>query len=275
MRLDMTYFYDYYAKEYREQYSGRLIPAPAALLRDIDKDRIRICRNVLRNAFSGYREDRNREQLRRLLNEYQEYVSGTGEELAKTRYNAFVYRYMIDVPVGMKAIGSRLGITKDTAAGYVSRVIDELLQMCMGIPAAVGSPEDSAGTVRVLIKKNRILRGMAGDYVLSLFPGQRERMTIEQGRSLTAEVMRWLEDSTRAYCDYCNDVSAQIETDIRKAEVLQMCIAGVSCPDIAEKCGCDEGTVYSDIRENESRLAAMMFKAGGNAEKNERKARWK
>jgi hypothetical protein len=258
-----TYFYDYYAKEYREGNREKLLPAPAAMLQDIGSDEVRRCRTVLRNAFSGYREGRNRELLKRLLNEYRDYVSGSGAECTKDRYNAFVYRYMIDVPVGYKAIGNRLGVTKDTAAIYVRRVIDELLLLCMGIPAAVDIPEDRAAFVRMLIDWNRFFQNMSGEYVLLLFQGQRERKTIEQGRELTAVTMKWLTETIEAYSGYCNDTDIPIDTDIRKAEILGKCMSGVSACCLAEEYGCNETTIYSDIRENENRLAAMMFETDG------------
>lgn len=69
-----------------------------------------------------------------------------------------------------------------------------------------------------------------------------------------------LAEAAGAYSDYCNDSSTRINTDIRKAEILEKCLAGVTCCQMAEEYGCCEGTIYSDMRENAKRLAAMMFK---------------
>lgn len=261
--MRMTYFYDYYAKEYRKAHREKLLPAPAAILQDVGSDKVCSCRKVLSNAFLGYREGRNRVLLKKLLNEYRDYVSEFCDECIKDRYNAFVYRYMLDVPVGYRAIGQRLGISKETAGIYVRRVIDEMLTLCMGIPAAADTQGESTVFVRMLIDRNRIFQSMSGKYVLLLFPGQQERKTIEQGRKFTKETMQWMTETIEAYFVYCNDTNTRIDTDIRKAEILKKCMSGisVSCP--AEEYGCTETTIYSDMRENENRLAAMMFETDG------------
>lgn len=46
---------------------------------------------------------------------------------------------------------------------------------------------------------------------------------------------------------------------------MEKCLAGVPIAAIAEEYGCCESTVYADIRENERRLAAMMFDVEGGA----------
>jgi hypothetical protein len=114
----MTYFYDYYAKEYRERHKDQLLTPPSTVRSDVWRERVLVCRNVLRNAYVGYRQGRNTEELKRLLGEYKGYVSRVGDECARNRYNAFVYRYMIDTPVGWKAIGGRIGVSRDTV-GYI------------------------------------------------------------------------------------------------------------------------------------------------------------
>lgn len=255
----MAYFYDYFAKEYQKRQGDQLLPAPDTLFRDVERESVKICRGVLKNAFAGYRDGRNTELLKRLLGEYRDYISECPDERAKDRYNAFVYRYMVPAHVGAKAIGAKLGVTKETVYIYINRALDEMMMLCMGIPAAE-CPEDKEATVHMLIEGNRLFRNMAGDYVLDLFPGRKERNTVEHGRQLTAAVMEQLTEAVRAYSDYCNDSSTRIDTDIRKAEILEKCLAGVPCCKMAEEYGCCEGTIYSDMRENEKRLAAMMFK---------------
>lgn len=255
----MIYFYDYFVKDYQKSQEDRLLPAPAALFGTVERESVHICRRVLRNAFCGYRDGRNTELLKRLLGEYRGYISNCQGERARDRYNAFVYRYMVETHVGVKAIGSKLGVTKDTVFTYISRALNELLMLCMGIPAAAECPKGKEGTVHMLVEDSRLFQNMAGDYVLSLFPGWHERETLEQGRELTAAVMGQLADAVKAYCDYCNNSDTRIDTDIRRAEILEKCLAGVPCCRIAEEHGCCESTIYTDIRENEKRLAAMMF----------------
>lgn len=83
----MTYFYNYYAKEYREIHRDKLLSEPATMCQSIRVEEIQICRNVLRNAFIGYREGKNVEPLKRLLGEYRAYVSGCTDAKSKDKYN--------------------------------------------------------------------------------------------------------------------------------------------------------------------------------------------
>lgn len=257
----MTYFYDYFAREYRK---GKLLPPPSAMFRGINPEDVQRCKKLLKNSFAGYREGRNTEILKRLLGEYREYVFCGHDGHARDRYNAFVYRYMAEVHVGSKAIAAKLGVSKETILNYICRCIDEILMLCMGIPAVV-PPKDGAAAVRVLVDGSRLFSALGGDYVLCLFPGKRERAAVEQGRRLTKCMMGQLADAVKAYSRYCNDEHTCIDTDIRKAEILEKCLADVPPAAIAEEYGCCESTVYADIRENEKRLAAMLFGTGGGA----------
>ncbi|MCM1194099.1 MAG: hypothetical protein NC389_16945 [Acetatifactor muris] len=261
--MGLAYFYDYFAKEYREGRRDRLLSSPAAMFRGIDPEDVKSCRRALKKAFAGYREGRNTEALKRLLGRYREYVSCYHDGHAKDRYNAFVYRYMVEVHVGNRAISAKLGVVKKTVLNYIDRCIDEMLVLCMGIPAAGDPPEDKEAAVCMLIQCSRLLGAMAGDDVLCLFPGKMEREAVQQGRRLTNGIMEQLADAVRAYSEYCNDGHTRIDTDIRKAEILGKCLAGVPPAAIAEEYGCCEATVYADIRENEKRLAAMLFDVEG------------
>lgn len=255
----MSYFYDYFAKEYQKRQGDKLLSAPVALFRDVERESVQLCRRVLRNAFSGYREGRKTETLKKLLGEYREYASGCHDGRAKDIYNAFVYRYMVPAHVGFSVIGAKLGVTKASIHIYIGRALDEMLMLCMGIPAIAKYPEEKEAAVRMLIEGSRLFGNMAGDYIYDLFPGRKERNSVKHGRQLTAVVMEQLTEAAGAYSDYCNDSNTRIDTDIRKAEILEKCLAGMTCCQLAAEYGCCEGTIYSDMRENEKRLAAMMF----------------
>lgn len=255
----MTYFYDYFARQYREGISGQILSIPAAMFQGIKPEDVQNCRRTLKNSFAGYRDGRNAEVLKRLIGEYREYVSCCHAGHTKDRYNAFVYRYMVEVHVGSRAIAAKLGVTKETVLNYIDRCVDEILMLCMGIPAGADMPEDKESSVCMLVKGSRLLDSMAGDYVLSLFSGKRERAAVEIGRKLTKDIMGQFKDAVTAYSGYCNDEHTRIDTDIRKADILEKCLAGVPPAAIAEEYGCCESTVYADIRENERRLAAMLF----------------
>lgn len=200
--------------------------------------------------------------MKKLLGEYREYVSGCHDGQARDRYNAFVYRYVLEVPVGSRTIAAKLGVAKETVFNYVNRCFDEMLALCMGMPAVVKLPEDGEAAVRMLVDGSRLFSSMAGNYVLCLFLGKRERAAVERGRQITRRIMGQLADTVGAYSKYCNDEGIHIDTDIRKAGVLQECLSGKPPAAIAKEYGCCQGTVYADIRENERRLAAMLFGAG-------------
>lgn len=254
----LTYFYDYFAKEYRAGRRDRLFSSPAAMFRGIEPENVQNCRKVLKNAFAGYREGRNVEVLKKLIGEYREYISGLGDEHAKDRYNAFIYRYMVEAYVGNRAIAAKLGVVRETVLNYINKCIDEMLMFCMGIPA-VNLPEEKEAAVHVIIEGSRIFDNMAGDYVLCLFSGKRERATVERGRQLTREIMRQFAEAVKVYSDYCTDEKNYIDTDIRKAGILEKCLAGIPAAALAEEYGCCEGMIYADIKENEKRLAVMLF----------------
>lgn len=255
----MPYFYDYFAKEYRERHREGTSPVPAAILQGINAVDVERCRGALKNSFAGYREGRNAKVLKRLLGEYREYVSCCHDEHAKERYNAFVYRYMVEAHAGSRAIAAKLGVTGKAVQNYINRCFDEMLMLCMGMPAAAGHPKDREEIVCMLTRYSRLFNGMAGDYVLCLFGGEGEKAAVEQGRRLTRGIMGRFTDAVREYSGYCNDKHTRIDTDVRKAGILKECLAGALPAAIAKEFGCCESTIYADMRENEKRLAAMLF----------------
>lgn len=255
----LVYFYDYFVKEYREGRGNGLLHAPADMFQSVRQEDVQNCRKALKNAFVGYRCGRGDvKALEKLLGEYREYITCCHDGHAKDRYNAFVYRYMAEAHVGMKAAAAKLGVVKETVFNYIDRDIDEMLVMCMGAPAA-GRPESGEDAVRMLTGCSRIFHNMAGGYVPTLFTGKNEKAAVEQGRRITGNVMEQMDEAVKAYCGYCRDEYFRIDTDIRKAGILERCLAGIPVAAIAEEYGCSEGTVYADIRENEKRLSAMLF----------------
>lgn len=136
--MGLTYFYDYFAKEYKKDRKGKLLPNPAAMFGNIGPEDVQNCRRILKNSYANYRTGRNAEVLKRLIGEYREYVSCCHDGQARDRYNAFVYRYMLEVPVGSRAIAAKLGVAKETVFNYVNKCFDEMLALCMGM-SAVGS----------------------------------------------------------------------------------------------------------------------------------------
>ena len=79
------------------------------------------------------------------------------------------------------------------------------------------------------------------------------------GRQITKGITGKFADAVREYFRYCNDEHTSIDTDIRKAEILEKCLDSVLAAAIAKEYWCCESVIYADIRENERRLAAMLF----------------
>lgn len=256
----MNYYYDYFAKEYRNrQTKGSLWLSPAAIFGNIPRDDVKSCRATLKSAFDGYRYGRNTEVLKRLLGEYRGYVSELGDENAKNRYNAFVYRYMSGVYVGAGAIAGKLGVSRETALNYINGCINDLLMICMGITVYKHNVDNREAAVSFVISNYALLSRQSDNYILNIFRKKSDMAAVENARVHTQKILDQLTDAAKAYIEYCRDGQANIDTDIRKADVLELSLAGYSVYDIAEKCGTSKGTIYADIRENEQRLSALLF----------------
>lgn len=256
----MNYYYDYYASEYRSrQTKGSLWHSPAAILASVPMEDIKDCREALKRAFDGYRYGRSTEVLKRLLGEYKGYVSEYGDENAKNRYNAFVYRYMSGICVGPGAIAGKLGVSKGTAFNYITGCTNDLLVLCMGISAYRHKADSQEAAVSFLIRNYALLTKQSEDYILAIFRKNADRVAVESGRLHTQRILQQLTEATKAYINYCKGDRVCIDTDIRKAEVLELCLAGCTVQSIAEQCGTSDDTIYNDIRDNGQKLAALLF----------------
>lgn len=260
----MNYYYDYFAKEYRSrQTRGSLWTSPAAMLGNIPGNDVKDCRTTLKNAFEGYRCGRNIEVLKRLLGEYRNYVSEYGDENARNKYNAFVYRYMSGTCVGAGAIAGKLGVSRETVLNYINSCINDLLVICMGTTAYNHKADNQEAAVSFVISNYALLSKEADTYIFDIFRKKSDRAAVEKGRHYTQKILHQLTEATKAYTEYCRDGQVNIDTDIRKADVLELCLAGCSVRHIAEKCGTSEETIYKDIKDNEQRLAALLFEQKG------------
>lgn len=260
----MNYYYDYYAREYRSRKTkGSLWHSPAAILASVPMEDIKGCREALKRAFDGYRHGRNTEVLKRLLGEYRGYVSEQEDENAKNRYNAFVYRYMSGICVGPGAIAGKLGVSKGTAFNYINSCTNDLLVLCMGIPAYRHQADSQEAAVSFVIRNYALLSRQSEDYILGIFQKNADRAAVKSGRLHTQRILQQLTEAAKAYIEYCRDDLANIDTDFRKADVLELCLSGCTVQSIAEQCGTSEDTIYNDIRDNGRRLAALLFEQEG------------
>lgn len=252
-----TYFYDYFAKEYRSEASVILLPSE--ITKGITQRSVQSCRKVLKNVFLQYRDGRKLPVAERLVKEYREYVAGRSDDKAKSRYNAFVYYYMSGAYIGSKAIAGKLNVSKETVFNYLNGCFDELLVLCMGVCGIKVQGMTGEDIVRMIICNFRLLSHMTDQYTMELFRCGTDRAAVEESRKRTQRVIQALMAAVERYDKYCYDEDTRIDTDIRKADILHECLAGASPSAIAEKYGVSPETVYGDMRENERRLSALLF----------------
>lgn len=225
---------------------------------NIDPKEGRNLKTILRRNFEGYREGVNTEALKELLTAYRTYVSKLSDETAKTRYNAFVYRYMSGMSVGIKAVAGKLGVTKETVFNYINRCIDDMLLMCIGIYATEEECCSQEATVDFLISNYSMFSALPEKYVFDIFKASKKPI-VESNRIHTKRILEQFTEVMEEYKAYCRDPQTVIDTDVRKATVLELCIDNWSVQKIADKLKLSEETVYSDIRANRKRLEAVLF----------------
>lgn len=210
----LAYFYDYFVKEYREGMGNGLLHAPAAMFQSVRQEDVQNCRKALKTAFAGYRCGRGDvKALEKLLGEYREYITCCHDGHAKDRYNAFVYRYMAEAHVGMKAAAAKLGVVKETVFNYIDRDIDEMLVMCMGVPAASQAGEQG-GCRPHAYGGSRIFHSMARRVCLMRFSQEvmKRQLWNRAGGSRGMLWGRWIRRSGHTAVTAGTDIPALIPT---------------------------------------------------------------
>ena len=254
----MTYFEEYFLREYKERADVSGCRFPCDTGQKVSVEELKRIRNILRNAYVQYRtEKRYAGTLRKLLVDYKKIAEDRTEPYSKRRYNIFVYKYMVDICIGNKAIASKMKVSEDTVQNDLKHVWNDLMLMCIGLPAASGSLNSQRKCIQFMLRNKDLLLYPTGDYVNEIWyqHGQRIREWHKESVEITEQLLKVISD----YLEYCRDEDNPSDVDRRKADVLEDCLNGMNYETIAEKYGCDISTIYDDMRENETKLAQMLF----------------
>ena len=254
----MTYFEEYFLKEYKTRTDVREYKFPCDIGQQVSAEEMKRLRNILRNAYVQYRtEKRCTGTLRKLLVDYKKIAENRTEPYSKRRYNVFVYKYMVDMFIGNRAIASKMKVSADTVQNDLKHVLDDLMLMCIGLPAAAGSLNSQRKCIQFMLRNKDLLLYPIGNYADEIWHqnGQAIREWHKKSVEITEQMLKTIED----YLEYCRDLENPFELDVRKADVLEDYLNGVKYEVMAEKYGCSIDTIYDDMRDVETKLAQMLF----------------
>lgn len=254
----MTYFEEYFLKEYKARADVREYKFPCDIGQQVSVEEMKRIRNILRNAYVQYRtEKRCAGTLRKLLVDYKKIAENRTEPYSKRRYNVFVYKYMVDMFIGNKAIASKMKVSADTVQKDLGHVLDDLMLMCIGLPAASGSLNSQRKCIQFMLRNKELLLYPVGNHVDEIWRqhGQAIREWHKKSVEITEQMLKSIED----YLDYCRDIENPSELDGRRADVLEDYLNGMKYEAMAEKYGCSVETIYEDMRDIETKLAHMLF----------------
>lgn len=256
---NLDYFYENVRKGYvRLRPDKYFWPSVKDVVGNIEPKEGGSLKTILRRNFEEYREGVNTEALKELLTAYRTYVSKLSDETAKDKYNTFVYRYMSGKCVGIGAIAKKLGVSKETVFNYINSCLNDMLMMCIGIYATEKECCSQEATVGFLISNYSLFSILPEKYVFDIFRGSKKPI-VENNRIHTKRILKQFTEVIEEYKEYCRDEETVIDTDVRKAVVLELCLDNWSVQKIADKLRLSEETVYSDIRANRKRLEYILF----------------
>ena len=254
----MTYFDEYFLKGYKARAEVREYRFPCDIEQKRKAEEQKCIRNILRNSYVQYRtEKRNTDALRKLLMDYKKIVEKRTESYSKRRYNVFVYKYMVDIFIGNKAIASKMNVSVDTVQNDLRYVLDDLVLLCIGLPAASGNINSQRKCIQFMLKNKDLLLYPVGNYVDAIWCQYGQ--IIREWHKKSVEITEQMLKAADAYMEYCRDKENPSEVDGRKADMLEDNLNGMSYEAIAEKYGCSIDTIYDNMRDNETRLAQMLF----------------
>lgn len=254
----MTYFEEYFLKEYKARADVREYKFPCDIGQQASVEELKSIRNILRNACVQYRtEKRCAGTLRKLLVDYKKIAESRVEPYFKRRYNVFIYKYMVDMFIGNKAIASKMRVSVDTVQNDLRDVLDDLMLMCIGVPAASGNMNSQRKCIQFMLKNKDMLLYPDGNYMDEIW--YQYGQAIREWHKKSVEITEQMLKATAAYVEYCRDEENFSEVDRRKADVLEDYLHGMNYEAIAEKYGYSIDTIYGDMRDNETKLAQMLF----------------
>ena len=218
-------------------------------------------RDILKNGYLKYRTtQKHGAELKKVLLHYKAMIQGYEDgksEIEKRRYNAFVYKYMTDVCVGNKAIAAKLNVSKDTVNLDINYVIEKMLVLFFGVPALTNELKDSkAFLIRNVFDNICLLNNPLPESTLCIFGGYRD--AVMEIRKVSSNFMKAFLDACNAYAEDLNDAERQ-STESHRREVLLARLEGKSYKNIAADLQIDISLIYDISKENERRLAEMIF----------------
>lgn len=261
---------DYEWKYFVEDLSGTLTDQEAAANREVweslccllPEEVKRGLRDSLVWEFRGYRETKGdkRQALVHLLAVHTELCrERSWDNLLKRRHNALVYRYVVDIVAGNRAVAKKLNISKDTLYADMDNVMEDMLILCIGLPYLLqGGQEELQAAVKLTIKYYPLLaRVDQTEQCLCLFP-VRIRSHIQASRKTTAQFIRLFNRGIELYSGFHRSCDEAM-TD-RRLDALRRTLkghTGVAQAVAAEYC-CSAETVYHDMRENQECVCELL-----------------
>lgn len=254
----MTYFEEYFLKEYKARAGVSGYKFPCDIWQQLNIDELKRIRNILRNSYVQYRtEKRCACVLRKLLVDYKKIAENRTDPYSKRRYNVFVYKYMVDMFIGNRAIASKMKVSVDTVHNDLKQVLDDLMLMCIGLPAAGGSLNSQRKCIQFMLRNKDLLLYPVGSYADEIW--HQHGQTIREWHKKSVEITEQMLNAIEDYLNYCRDEENPSDSDKRKADVLEDYLNNMSYETIAEKYGCSIDTIYDDMRDSETKLAQMLF----------------
>ena len=254
----MTYFEEYFLKEYKARAYAKGYKFPCDIGQQMSDEEWKKLRNILRNSYFQYRTGKRcADALQELLMDYKKIAENRTELYSKRRYNTFVYKYMVDIFIGNKAIASKMRVSVDTVQNDLRHVLDDLMLLCMGLPAASCNINSQRKCIQFMVKNKDLLLYPIGNYVDVIWC--QHGQAIREWHKKSVEITEHMLKAAVAYAAYCRDEENPSDVDRRKADVLEDCLNGMNYENIAEKYGCSIDTIYDDMRDNETKLAQMLF----------------
>lgn len=213
-------------------------------------------------GFRGYREAKGdkRQALVHLLAVHTELCrEKSWDNLLKRRHNALVYRYVVDIVAGNRAVAKKLNISKDTLYADLDNIMGDMMLLCVGLPYLLkGGREELQAAVKLTIKYYPLLdRVSQTKQCLCLFP-VRIRSHIQTARTATEQFLCLFNQAIEIYSGFrrpCDDIMTE-----RRMAVLKRSLqghTGLAQTVAAEYC-CSAETVYHDMRENQECICDLL-----------------
>lgn len=256
----MKYCDSVFIPEYRQKNEKSLLPYGHiyGLYKSLG---LKTYREILKNGFLQYRSTKKHEaELKKILLHYKSMLQEGNigySETEKRRYSTFVYKYMTEVCVGNKALAAKMNISKDTVNQDIKCVLDKMMVFLLGMPALTNGLRDGKSIlIRSIFDNIRVLKNPLPESLLCVFRGYES--TARAIRKESDEFMCIFYKACEAYSEDLKEAEVQ-SSESRRRQVLQARLEGKSFKDMAAVLQVDVSIIYDISKENEIRLAEMIF----------------